>query len=168
MGELAGGGADLADLLGPAAAEVAERLYEAPGWPARFALLERFIAARVHDAPPTTPELEWAWGRLLASDGAVPVGSLAREIGWSRRHLAARFREHLGLPPKPLAASCASSAPPSGCAPAPTSPTPRSTAATTTRRTSTATSALRGRDPDRVPGRIRPRHPVRARVTSAA
>ena len=103
MGELAGGGADLADLLGPAATELAERLYEAPDWPARFALLERFIAARVHDAPPATPELEWAWGRLLASDGAVPVGSLAREIGWSRRHLAARFREHLGLPPKPLA-----------------------------------------------------------------
>ena len=103
MGELAGGGADLADLLGPVATELAERLYVAPDWPARFALLERFIAARVHDAPPPAPELEWAWGRLLASDGAVPVGSLAREIGWSRRHFAARFREHLGLPPKPLA-----------------------------------------------------------------
>ena len=103
MGELAGGGADLAELLGPAAGELAERLYLAPDWPARFALLERFIAARVHAAPPATPELEWAWGRLLASDGAAPIGSLAREIGWSRRHLAARFREHLGLPPKPLA-----------------------------------------------------------------
>ena len=103
MGELAGGGADLADLLGAAAAELAERLYEAPDWNSRFALLERFIATRAADAPPATPELEWAWGRLLATDGAVPVGSLAREIGWSRRHLAARFREHLGLPPKPLA-----------------------------------------------------------------
>jgi AraC-like DNA-binding protein len=103
MRELAGGGADLADLLGPAAANLAQRLYEAPDWSVRFALLERFIAARVHEAPPTSPELEWAWRRLLATDGAVPVGSLAREIGWSRRHLAARFREHIGLPPKPLA-----------------------------------------------------------------
>jgi AraC-like DNA-binding protein len=103
MGELSGSGADLADLLGPAAGALAERLYEAPCWPARFALLERFIAARVHDAPPAAPELEWAWDRLLATDGAVPVGSLARDVGWSRRHLAACFREHLGLPPKPLA-----------------------------------------------------------------
>jgi AraC-like DNA-binding protein len=103
MGELAGGGADLTDVLGPEAAELAERLYEAPGWAARFALFERFIAARVADGPRVPPELEWAWGRLLASDGAVPVGALADEVGWSRRHLAARFREHIGLPPKALA-----------------------------------------------------------------
>ena len=169
MGELAGGGADLADLLGPVATELAERLYVAPDWPARFALLERFIAARVHDAPPTTPELEWAWGRLLASDGAVPVGSLAREIGWSRRHLAARFREHLGpaaeaAGPDPALRARRRAASPRGGArrrrprqrllrPGPFQPRlPR----------------LRGRDADRVSGRIRPRNPVRARLTSAA
>ncbi|SHF30785.1 hypothetical protein [Streptoalloteichus hindustanus] len=28
---------------------------------------------------------------------------LAREIGWRRRHFAARFHEHVGLPPKALA-----------------------------------------------------------------
>ena len=48
-------------------------------------------------------ELVWSWQRLLNSDGAVPVASLAEEVGWSRRHLAARFREHVGLPPKALA-----------------------------------------------------------------
>jgi AraC-like DNA-binding protein len=102
MGELANRGADLADLL-PGAGELAERLYEAPGWPARLALLEAFIVRRIEEAPPLPREIEWSWQRLLASDGAVPVASLAEEVGWSRRHLAARFREHVGLPPKALA-----------------------------------------------------------------
>ena len=102
MGELANAGTDLADLV-PGADELAERLYETPDWPARFELLEDFIARRVEEAPPVPRELEWSWQRLLASDGAVPVASLAEEVGWSRRHLAARFREHVGLPPKALA-----------------------------------------------------------------
>jgi AraC-like DNA-binding protein len=102
MGELANGGADLADLLGDAD-ELAERLYETPGWPARLALLEAYIERRVAEAPPALREIEWSWQRLLRTDGAVPVAELAEEVGWSRRHLAARFREHVGLPPKALA-----------------------------------------------------------------
>ena len=102
MGELANRGADLADLLDDAD-ELAERLYEAPGWPARLALLEAYIDQRVAEAPPAPREIEWSWQRLLGSDGAVPVAELAHEVGWSRRHLAARFREHVGLPPKALA-----------------------------------------------------------------
>ena len=103
MGELTRQVVELEDLIGAEAGELAERLYEAPGWPARFAMLERAIAARVLDAPPVTPELEWAWRRLLDSGGGVPVGALAQELGRSRRHLAATFREHLGMPPKALA-----------------------------------------------------------------
>jgi AraC-like DNA-binding protein len=54
-------------------------------------------------APPVASELEWAWQRLLATDGAAPIGDLAQELGWSRRHLAARFRTELGMPPKAVA-----------------------------------------------------------------
>jgi AraC-like DNA-binding protein len=102
MGELANGGADLADLLDDAD-ELAERLHETPGWPARLALLEAYIERRVAEAPRAPREIEWSWQRLLRTDGAVPVAELAEEVGWSRRHLAARFREHVGLPPKALA-----------------------------------------------------------------
>jgi AraC-like DNA-binding protein len=102
MGALAQRGADLADLLDDAD-ELAERLYETPGWPARLALLDAYIERRVAEAPPAPREIEWSWQRLLGSGGAVPVAELAEEVGWSRRHLAARFREHVGLPPKALA-----------------------------------------------------------------
>jgi AraC-like DNA-binding protein len=103
MGELTGRVVELEDLLGRDAAELAERLAEAPGWAARFRLLERAIAERTLEAPPVAPELEWAWRRLHATDGSVPIGALAAELGWSRRHLAKTVREELGLAPKPLA-----------------------------------------------------------------
>ena len=102
MGELANSGADLGDLL-PEADELAERLYEAPDWPTRLTMLEAFIVRRAEEAPPVPRAVEWSWQRLLSTDGAVPVADLAEEVGWSRRHLAARFREHVGLPPKALA-----------------------------------------------------------------
>jgi AraC-like DNA-binding protein len=103
MGELTREVVGLEDLVGPAAGELAEGLATAPTWAARFDLFERAIAERVLAAPPVQPELEWAWDRLLESDGAAPVGALAHELGWSRRHLAARFREEVGMTPKALA-----------------------------------------------------------------
>ena len=102
MGELTRDVVALEDLIGPAAHELAERLTTAPGWAARFDLFERAIATRVLEAPPVAPELEWAWQRLLRSGGAAPVGELAAELGWSRRHFTTSFREHVGLPPKAL------------------------------------------------------------------
>jgi AraC-like DNA-binding protein len=103
MGELARRVVELEDLIGAEASELAERLYELPGWDARLALLERVVAERVLAAPPLPAELEWAWRRLFESDGAVPVGGLAAELGWSRRHLSATVARELGLPPKALA-----------------------------------------------------------------
>ena len=103
MGELTRQVVELDDLLGPAAGELAERLAAAPDWAQRIDIFERAIAARVLRAPPIAPELEWAWERLLETDGAAPVGALASELGWSRRHLAARFRSELGMPPKAVA-----------------------------------------------------------------
>jgi AraC-like DNA-binding protein len=104
MGEIAGHVVELEDLIGgPAARELAERLAAAPGWPARLDLFERAIARRVLAAPPVPTELEWAWQRLLETDGAVPVTDLAAELGRSRRHLAVRFREEIGMTPKALA-----------------------------------------------------------------
>ena len=104
MHELSGRCVALEDLLGVrAAAELVERLALAPGWQPRFDLLERFVAERVAAGPEAAPDAEWAWRRLAQTGGRVPVEHLARELGCSRRHLAARFRRQIGLPPKTIA-----------------------------------------------------------------
>jgi len=53
--------------------------------------------------PEPAPEVVWAWRKLAATRGAVPVGALAAEVGWSRRHLVNRFQAQVGLPPKTVA-----------------------------------------------------------------
>ena len=88
---------------GPTGARLLDGLRAAPDWPARFALLDRALGARLAAAAPVAPELEQAWARLHAAGGAVAVEAVAREVGWSRRHLAARFRAEVGLPPKLVA-----------------------------------------------------------------
>jgi AraC-like DNA-binding protein len=93
----------LDDLLGAEAARLTERLHDAPDWAARFDLLDAELAARLADAPRPSPGVAWAWGRLRRTHGTVAVGALAEELGWSRRHLSAQFREQVGMPPKLLA-----------------------------------------------------------------
>lgn len=44
-----------------------------------------------------------AWDLLVGSRGRARVDEVAREVGWSRRHLSARFRAEFGLPPKAVA-----------------------------------------------------------------
>jgi len=90
-------------LLGPDVHRLVERLNEAPDWAARFALLDAMLLARLAVAAVPAPEIEHAWARLQATGGAVSVGALAAEVGWSRRHLAGRFRAEIGLAPKAVA-----------------------------------------------------------------
>jgi AraC-like DNA-binding protein len=42
----------------------------------------------------------WAWQQLISTNGAIEVGALASEVGYSRRHLGELFRRELGLSPK--------------------------------------------------------------------
>jgi AraC-like DNA-binding protein len=101
MRELANAVVALEDLLGPAAARLAERLQDAPSWPARFALLDAALTMRLAAAPAPPPAVAHAYARLAAAD--LTVASLAQELGCSRRHLSAQFCRHVGLPPKRLA-----------------------------------------------------------------
>jgi AraC-like DNA-binding protein len=58
------------------------------------------IGTRFAAAPTVPPDLVWAWRRLAETRGSIGVGSLADELGCSRKHLAGRFSTHIGLPPK--------------------------------------------------------------------
>jgi AraC-like DNA-binding protein len=103
MDELGGQLVDLAEVLGPDGRRLGEQLREAPSWRQRFALLDRFLLGRLEEGPRPSPEVGRAWDRLVASGGAVPIAQLAEEVGWSHKHLIARFKRQLGLRPKTMA-----------------------------------------------------------------
>lgn len=115
-------------VIGRFAADLQDRMRAAPTWADRFALLDALFAARAgldlaradpdlaraglglgpRTGPMDTrdlvaPEVRYAWRTLLTSRGAVPVAELARETGWSARHLDNRFRAEIGLTPKAAA-----------------------------------------------------------------
>jgi AraC-like DNA-binding protein len=83
--------------------ELVERLRDAPGWRERFALLDAALLRRIDSGPAPAPEVAWSYARLAAADGRVAAGTLAEEVGWSRRHLAARWRRDVGMGPKAVA-----------------------------------------------------------------
>jgi AraC-like DNA-binding protein len=101
--ELGGRPLDLVEVLGGDGRRLAEQLRDTPSWRQRLALLDRFLLERLDRGPRPSPEVGWAWRRLVATGGAVPIGQLAREVGWSHRHLLARFRRQVGLRPKTAA-----------------------------------------------------------------
>lgn len=100
IGELANRLVALDDLLGPFAAELTEGLGQARSAQERHAVAQRLLTGRLSQEPVVVPEVAYALARLRAARGAVRIESLAAEVGWSRRHLAERFREMVGLTPK--------------------------------------------------------------------
>jgi AraC-like DNA-binding protein len=94
---------DLSDVLGRDAARLADQLAGAAGWRQRFDLLGAALASRIATGPAPDRAVLWAWRQLRAAAGVLPIGELARQAGWSRRHLERRFLEQVGLPPKTVA-----------------------------------------------------------------
>lgn len=103
MNRLSGDTVDLVEVLGADGRRLAEQLRDTPSWRQRFALMDRFLLERLDRGPRPSPEVGWAWRRLVATGGAVPIGQLAREVGWSHKHLLTRFRQQVGLRPKTAA-----------------------------------------------------------------
>lgn len=91
------------DLLGREGEALIARLTEAPGWDTRFALLDAVLVRRLRAAPPVRAEVVHAWSLLEAAHGCLAVEAIAGEVGWSRRHLAARFKQDVGVSPKTAA-----------------------------------------------------------------
>ena len=100
----------LEDLLGPLGSELLDRVRAASTWEARFGVLDDLLIRAVgrgtgggEAALDIRPEVTEMWRRLVAARGQVRVGAVAAELGWSRRHLAERFRNEVGLTPKAIA-----------------------------------------------------------------
>jgi AraC-like DNA-binding protein len=103
LDELRGRIVDLCDLLGANGRRLAERLREAPTWRHRFTILDHLLLDRLERGPRPSPEVARVWQRLVATGGAVRIGRLADEVGWSHKHLITRFRQQVGLSPKTAA-----------------------------------------------------------------
>jgi AraC-like DNA-binding protein len=98
----------LDELLGAAEArQLIERLQAARNWAEGFRRLDAMVATRIMSAQDVdlagAREAAWALRQLAASHGQIAIGTLADEIGCSRKHVAMLFREHLGLTPKSVA-----------------------------------------------------------------
>src|SRR5262249_55772589 len=103
LGELRNQSIALDDLVGPFAREFAGRLRDAPSWDARFDLLDRAIGVRLEAAAQASASVLCMWQRLFESGGAMNIGDVVAETGWSQKHLIARFKHEIGLAPKTLA-----------------------------------------------------------------
>jgi AraC-like DNA-binding protein len=102
-GELGSLDCRLDDVMGPAAAELTARFRAATDWDGRFAEVERTLL-RLLGANASRrrcdPEVDEAWRLVTASAGRLRVDEIAHRVGWSGRHLGARFRAETGLSPK--------------------------------------------------------------------
>jgi AraC-like DNA-binding protein len=94
--------AEAADVVGRPADELWERVQEAHGWTERFAAVDTVLVRLLRDGVPDG-RLAAAWRLILGSHGPVAVGEVARRVGWTRQHLAARFRREFGPTPKLVA-----------------------------------------------------------------
>ncbi|WP_222195741.1 helix-turn-helix domain-containing protein [Modestobacter italicus] len=103
-GALASLDVELADLLGPAAGELLDRLRTAADWPGRFAALDAALPRLLPDrlAFPA-PELTEAWALTTRAAGRLGVAAIAARVGWSDRYLRQRFTAEFGLTPKEAA-----------------------------------------------------------------
>ncbi|WP_329389331.1 AraC family transcriptional regulator [Streptomyces sp. NBC_01351] len=100
MGELTNRAVELRDVLGPGAGVLVEQLAATGDWGARFDLLDLALSARLERGPLPAPEVGHAWHLLSRAGGAIPVGRIAAEVGWSQGYLIRRFTEQVGLTPK--------------------------------------------------------------------
>nr|QKW93667.1 AraC family transcriptional regulator [Vitiosangium cumulatum] len=90
----------LADLLPLEHRRICERLASLSSWDARFDLVERLLQERLAAPATSTALMAWASRRIEASGGAIDIRQLARELGYSSKHLITLFRNHVGVAPK--------------------------------------------------------------------
>ncbi len=100
MHELARSVIDLDAIFGDEFHRLRDRLLTLPTPAARIAAFEHHLAERVERGPNPRGEVAHALVRIRATRGAVSIRTLARETGFSAKHLLELFRQQVGLGPK--------------------------------------------------------------------
>ncbi|HKO49663.1 MAG TPA: helix-turn-helix domain-containing protein [Polyangiaceae bacterium] len=103
MSELLGQVVPLVELLPRAERHLCERLAALPDWDARLEIVEALLAERITACRADTRVAEWATRRIEACGGGLDLNTLARELGYSPKHVISLFHEHVGMTPKRFA-----------------------------------------------------------------
>ncbi len=69
-------------------------------WRERFQLVAQTLETKFDDAREPSRLVTWAVNRIDAAHGALRIDDLSDELGFSRKHLHAKFIDELGLSPK--------------------------------------------------------------------
>jgi AraC-like DNA-binding protein len=103
--ELAGAVLELDDVVGRPGGELHEQLTGDIGASRALHQVGRWLDARLttDNRRATAPELNRAWRLIVGSGGRMRIAEVARDVGWSRRHLTARLSAETGLGAKDLA-----------------------------------------------------------------
>jgi AraC-like DNA-binding protein len=94
---------DLPSVLGKETTHLVEAVAAARNWPDAFGELRAALVGRMARGPRPAPAVAWVWQQLRATRGSARIDELVRQTGVSHRHLAARFREQVGMTPKAFA-----------------------------------------------------------------
>src|SRR5258708_25173663 len=93
----------LDSIWGRRAAEIRERLYNAPTIQARFSLLEQWLLARLCEGPQGLNAVQYAVAEIARYGGAVSIRTLSDQMGVTQKHLITQFKRLAGGTPKELA-----------------------------------------------------------------
>jgi AraC-like DNA-binding protein len=89
----------LEDIVGADARRLSEQVQSARTWDERGRLLDDFLLDRATSGPQPSPEVTRAWHLLVRSGGKSTISGLARQVGWSHKHLITRFKQQVGVAP---------------------------------------------------------------------
>jgi AraC-like DNA-binding protein len=88
------------DIVGAAARRLGEQVQSARTWVERGRLLDAFLLDRAARGPQPSPEVSEAWHLLVRSGGRSTISGIARQVGWSHKHLISRFKQQVGVAPR--------------------------------------------------------------------
>ena len=99
VSEIGGSIAGLEDIVGADARRLSEQVRSARTWEGRGRLLDGFLLDRATSGPQPAPEVTQAWHLLARSGGRSTIREIARQVGWSHKHLINRFKQQVGVAP---------------------------------------------------------------------
>ena len=99
VSEIGGTMVGLEDIVGADARRLSEQVQSARTWEERGRRLDDFLLDRATRGPQPSPEVTHALHLLARSSGKDPIGVVARQVGWSHKHLITRFKQQIGVAP---------------------------------------------------------------------